>query len=209
MLNIKTPDIDLSFNIIVTIHPKAFWTSESNNKSTHTELKRLYLEYNNIKYIKSGTFDPLINLEKLYLYRNQFSNIDNALILNLNKLIHFDISYNKLTKLPIKWLPNSLQRLFIEGNAIEYMSIDTFEGAFNLIYIAFSTNNIIIEYNTFSNHTKLNDIRVHPLIFEMCTCKYIWYLNTISDSAVCDNNNNKHGIIRDYLKEECKAQLTG
>ena len=103
----------MRYNKIVTLHPKAFWISESNNKTTHTELKRLALDNNNINYIKSGTFDPLINLEKLYLFNNKLSNIDNTFIVNLNKLVIFSINNNKLTQLPTKWLPNSLQRLGI------------------------------------------------------------------------------------------------
>ena len=203
LLNIKTFAIDLSNNKIVTIHPKAFWRSESNNKTTHTALKYLYLNNNNIKYIKSGTFDPLINLEELYLYINKITNIDNTFIVNLNKLKYFSIGNNELTQLPTKWLPNSLQYLYIEGNAIEYMSIDTFEGAFNLNLICLSPININIEYNTFSNLTKLTYIKVDPDDLE-CTCKYLWYLNTKSNNKVCENSNNKYASIREYLKEECK-----
>ena len=83
------------------------------------------------------------------------------------------------------------------------MSIDTFEGAFNLNRIRLSPNNINIEYNTFSNLTKLTYIGVfhNDLI---CTCKYIWYLNTKSNSKVCENSNNKYASIREYLNEECK-----
>ena len=204
LLNIKTEYLGLSDNKIVTIHPKAFWTSESNNKTAHTTLKHLNLNDNNIKYIKSGTFDPLINLEELYLYRNQLSNIDSTFIVNVNKLTHFDIESNELTQLPTKWLPNSLQYLGIAINAIEYMSIDTFEGAFNLNTIWLSPHNITIEYNTFSNLTKLTTIELYTSDLEICTCKYIWYLNTKSNSKVCENSNNKYASIREYLKEECK-----
>ena len=204
LLNIKTFDLDLSVNKIVTIHPKAFWISESNNKTTHTELTSLFLYNNKIKYIKSGTFDPLINLEKLYLNSNKLSNLDNRFIVNLNKLVFFRIDNNKLTQLPTKWLPNSLQRLGINGNVIEYMSIDTFEGALNLNMIRLSPNNVNIEYNTFSNLTKLTTIEVATDDLEICTCKYIWYLNTKSYNKVCDNSNNNYASIREYLKEECK-----
>ena len=145
----------------------------------------------------------MINLENLYLYNNKLSNIDNTFIVNLNKLIHFDIGNNELTQLPTKWLPNSLQNLDIYGNTIEYMSIDTFEGAFNLNNIWLSPNNITIEYNTFINLTKITSIVVYPSDLE-CTCKYIWYLNTKSNNKVCDNSNNKYASIREYLKEECK-----
>ena len=204
LLNIKTLVLFLNSNKIVTIYPKVFWTSESNNKTTHTELTSLVLYNNNIKYIKSGTFDPLINLEKLYLNSNKLSNLDNRFIVNLNKLTHFDIGNNELTQLPTKWLPNSLQYLIINGNAIEYLSIGTFEGAFNLNMIRLSPTNINIEYNTFSNLTKLTYIKVATDDLEISTCKYIWYLNTKSYSKVCDNSNNKYASIREYLKEECK-----
>ena len=209
LLNIKTVLLDLSYNKIVTIHPKAFWTSESNNTTTHTKLKRLYLSKNNIKYIKSGTFDPLINLEELYLYANKINYIDNTFIANLYKLIHFNINNNDLTQLPTKWLPNSLQYLYIRGNAIEVLSSKTFEGAPNLNMITLSLTNLNIEYNTFRNLTKLRQLIVDISDLEICTCKYIWYLNIKSNSRVCKYINNKYASIKEYLKEECKKQLTG
>ena len=209
LLNIKTLELTLSDNKIVTIHPKAFWTSESNNTTPHTELKRLNLNNNNIKYIKSSTFDPLINLEHLALNNNKLRNIDNAFIVNLNKLDNFDIGNNELTHLPSKWLPTSLQSISISGNSIEYVSINTFEGAFNLSWINISPTNINIEFNSFSNLTKLTVIRVYTNDLEICTCKYIWYLNTKSKSTVCNNSNDKYASIREYLTEECKTQLSG
>ena len=209
LLNIKTFYLVLNGNKIVTIHPKAFWTSESNNTTTHTELKSLYLSKNNIKYIKSGTFDPLINLEELYLYANKINYIDNTFIANLYKLIHFNINNNELTQLPTKWLPNSLQYLYIRGNAIEVLSSKTFEGAPNLHRIWLSLTNLNIEYTTFRYLTKLKYINLYNRDLEICTCKYIWYLNIKSNNKVCDNSNNKYASIREYLKEECKEQLIG
>ena len=84
------------------------------------------------------------------------------------------------------------------------MYIGTFEGAFNLNEIIVSLNSITIEYNTFSNLTNLTYINRYLFNSDMCTCKYLWYLNTKCDDAVCDNSNNKYASIRDYLKEECK-----
>ena len=208
LLNIKTVSLDLGGNEIVTIHSKAFWTSESNNKTTHTELKYLYLYNNNIKYIKSGTFDPLINLEKLHVYNNKISNIDNTFIVNLNKLEYFRIDNNELTQLPTKWLPNNLIYLDISANSIEYVSINTFEGVFNLSEIWLSPNTITIENNTFINHTKLT-IGVNTLHLYICTCKYIWFLNTKNNSIVCDNSKNNYTSTREYLTEECKDYIPG
>ena len=87
------------------------------------------------------------------------------------------------------------------------MSSNTFEGAYNVIAIGVSLNNITIEYNTFNELTKLTYIDVYPRKF--CTCKYIWYLNTKSNSEVCDNSNNKYASMREYLKEECKEYIAG
>ena len=207
-MNIKTDRLYIDNNYISTIHPKAFWTSESNNTTIHTELKWLYLHNNKMKYIQSGTFDPLINVLLLTMYNNKISNIDNKLIVNVNKLSEFNIANNELTQLPTKWLPYNLQFLYIERNAIKCISINTFEGAFNLLMIALSVNSMTIEYNTFSNLTKLSNIQLYRNL-DTCTCKYIWYLNTKSNNTVCDNSNNKYASIREYLKEECKERIAG
>ena len=54
--------LKLSINKIETIHLKAFWSSSQDNRTSHTRLEYLDLTTNKIEYIKSGTFDPLINL---------------------------------------------------------------------------------------------------------------------------------------------------
>ena len=211
LLNIKTVYIYLGDNKIVTIHPKAFWSSESNNKTKHTELKKIVLLRNTIKFIESGTFDPLINLEYLSLQRNNIINIDNKFIINLNKLKLIKMYNNDLTQLPTKWLPNNLETLYISGNSIGYLSIDTFEGAHNLNTFRMTIINITIEYNTFSKLTKLTTITVIPRNSEMCSCKYIWVINTIMNdtSTLCNNSNTNYTSIREYLKEECKDHIPG
>ena len=141
-MNFKTINLDLRYNIIEQIHPKAFWTNDKNSTTTQTKLKCLYLGNNYIKFIKSGTFDPLLNLERLNLNYNMLSNMDNIFIVNINKLEHFHVEHNNLTQLPTKWLPKSLQMLSIHGNTIAYLSIDTFEGALTLYDIKLSLNNI-------------------------------------------------------------------
>ena len=51
LLGIKTKTLLLDHNKIVTIHSKAFWSSASNNKTTHTELTGVMLTDNKLKYI--------------------------------------------------------------------------------------------------------------------------------------------------------------
>ena len=208
-MNIKTVELNLCFNKIATIHPKAFWTSRSDSTTTHTKLKQLYLYNNKIQYIESGTFDPLINLENLYLYNNMLRNIDNTIIINLNKLQYLYIENNELTRLPTKWLPTSLRYIDISGNAIAYLSSDTFDGASNLHGLKVSLNNMTIEYRTFGTLPKLTTIEVDPYDLHTCTCNYIWYLRTRSDSVVCDNSDNNHISTREYLREECREHIPG
>ena len=174
LFNTKTFYIHCGDNKIITIHSKAFWTSESNDKTKHTELKKLILHRNQIKFIVSGTFDSLINLEYLSLQRNNLINIDYLLIVNLNNLKLFDIYNNDLTKLPTKWLPNNLEGLYISGNEIEYLSLNTFEGALNVNTLEMTIHNITIEYNTFIKLTKLTTITIYPHNSQMCSCKYIY-----------------------------------
>ena len=207
LLNFKTVNLDLRYNIIKQIHPKAFWTNATNSTTSQTKLKCLYLGNNDITYVKSGTFDPLINLERLNLNYNRLSNIDNTFIVNIHKLEHFHIEHNYLTQLPTKWLPSNIQSLSINGNTIEYLSIDTFEGAIKLYEITLSLNNTTMEYNTFSNLSKLTNIVVYPR--GICTCKYLWYLNTKSNDTVCEINTTKHASVREYIKEECQPQAPG
>ena len=48
-----------------------------------------------------------------------------------------------------------------------------------------SLHNITLDYNTFTDLSKLTDILIrhngNPNI-KACTCDYIWYLNTVSNS---------------------------
>ena len=211
-MNTKTYNLYLSYNKIETIHPKAFWTSESNNKTIHNELKYISLVHNKIIYVTSGTFDPLINLETILLFKNILNNINNKLIIHLNKLKTFDLYFNKLTHLPTKWLPISIEYIDISKNAIEYLSMDTFEGAFNLNKFEMTIQNMNIEYDTFSKLTKLKTLMVYPRNSGICTCTYIWYINTyINDNngTLCNTNKTGYANIREYLKDKCKEHIPG
>ena len=208
-MNIKIHGLHIHKGHLETIHPKAFWTSQSNKLTSHTELKLLNLNDNKIKYITRETFDPLINLETLDLRGNKLSYIDNNFIIHFNKLKYFYIGYNELTQLPTRWLPSSLEHLDISENKIYYLYFNTFEGALNLNKLSLSLNNITIEYNTFSKLSKLTNIEVYPSELEICTCKYIWYINSKINTRVCDNSNNNYTRTREYLKEECNENILG
>ena len=197
--------LTLSFNKIETIHPKAFWSSSLNSRTSHNRLEYLNLRNNNIDYIKSGTFDPLFNLNRIILWTNNITMIEQKLFLNILKIRYIDISNNKLTNLPIKWLPNYLTRLDIEDNYLKRLTRETFYGAINLAQLFLSSpRNIVIDYDTFNNLYKLTDIIIRHddnLVYKVCNCDYIWYLKTNSNSKVCTTEDNE---IRKYLEENCE-----
>ena len=204
LINTNMQFLFLNFNKIDTIHPKAFWSSSLDNITSHTRLTELYLYNNNINYIKSGTFDPLFNLTTIILLNNKITIIEQKLFLNIPKINKIDISYNKLTNLPIKWLPHSLTTIDIKGNDINRLTRETFQGAINLVRLWLSPHNITIDYNTFSDLFKLTDIVTSLIVnidIKACNCGYIWYLKTISNSKVCSTKDND---IRKYLEDNCK-----
>ena len=205
LMNTNMIYLTLSFNKIETIHPKAFWSSSLNSRTSHNRLEHIYLDNNNIDYIKSGTFDPLFNLKAITLKANKITKIEQKLFINIPKLKHIDISYNILTNLPTRWLPYSLTSLDIEGNNINILTRDTFHGAINLVELWLSPFNINIDYHTFTDLSKLTDIIIYKYIVTInaCNCDYIWYLKTNSNSKVCSIEDYD---IRTYLEDTCKIQ---
>ena len=203
LVNINMKHLKLNINKIETIHPKAFWSSSLNNKTSHTRLEDLDLSNNKIEYIESGTFDPLINLIEINLRNNKIAKIEQNLFLKIAKLNHIFISTNKLTNLPTTWLPSTLTTLYIEYNNITRLSNETFHGAINLSKLVLSTHNIIIDTNTFTHLSKHTEIIVKQnknVGIQACNCDYIWYLNITSNSKVCSTEDNK---IRNYLRYNC------
>ena len=203
LVNTNMIFLSIHFNKIETIHPKAFWSSSLDNTTSHTRLEHLYIDNNNINYIESGTFDPLINLTGIYIQNNKITNIEKKLFINIPKIKYIDISNNTLTNLPTRWLPSTLFIIAIANNDIERLTRETFQGAINLVKLWLSPHNITIDYNTFTNFSKLNyiDIKYNGTNFvKACTCDYIWYLNTISNSTVCLTEDND---IRKYLENNC------
>ena len=204
LVNTNMKYLVLSYNKIQTIHQKAFWSSSINSRTSHTRLEYLNFRNNDIDYIKSGTFNPLFNLTKIIIWNNKITNIEQKLFLNIPKIRYIDISSNKLTNLPINWLPSSLTRIDIEYNDIKKLTRETFQGASNLVKLYFSApHNIIIDYNTFTDLSKLTDIVIRytsNVDIKTCNCDYIWYLKTISHSKVCLTGDND---IRKYLEDNC------
>ena len=201
LVNTNMINLHIIHTRIKTIHSKAFWSSSQDNRTSHTRLEHLDLTTNKIEYIKSGTFDPLINLIGIYLNNNKLAKIEQNLFLKIPKLKLIAITNNKLTNLPIKWLPSTLTTLYIQDNNIMRLTSETFHGAINLNELWLSTYNIIKDYNTFTDVSNLTSIRQNRRVgIKACNCDYIWYLNTNSKSKVCSTENNE---IRKYLEDNC------
>ena len=209
LANVSTKELFIRNNTIRTISAKAFWTGESNNETTHTELKELHITDNRIEYLTDGTFDPLINLEVLFLSRNRLRSLGSEIVINLSTLVNFGFSENELTALPVDWLPESLERLSFTGNRIGHLSRETFRGAPDLNSVALDPKEMTIEFDTFASFSKLNTVYLWQA--GPCTCNYVWLLNTKDENAYtsCSYNKEKYASVKEYLLEECTKYIPG
>ena len=66
-------------------------------------LRQIDLSYNQISSLSTGIFNYVPNLESLYLSNNGLTTLDGTGIGVFSKIINFDISYNKISKLPAEF----------------------------------------------------------------------------------------------------------
>nr|XP_046261101.1 toll-like receptor 8 [Scatophagus argus] len=99
----------------------------------------LDLNNNKIKSLHNGSFAGLLNVTHLWLSKNCYSwnpcetsvTIMDDSFAVMTKLLTLGLSFNNLTQVP-KGLPQSLRRLELASNKIQYISEDDFYGVQNL-----------------------------------------------------------------------------
>ena len=193
---------------IETIDAKAFWSSETNSTTVHSKLRALVLCYNNsIRHIAGGTFDPLISLSNLNLDMNRITHFDRTAFVNLPKLEYLHLSYNRLTTLPVRWIPKKLRTLTLYVNPLKRLMSANFAGDINLNELCLSLRNVSVDDDAFSALANLKIITVIDRVD--CSCAHTWYLNTVSDNAVCYNRNTGYPDIRAFLNGECVPPVPG
>ncbi|XP_071383905.1 TLR4 interactor with leucine rich repeats [Centroberyx affinis] len=118
--------LNLQYNQIQTIHPKAF--------EKLSKLEELYLGHNLLPTIPTGTLQPLKKLTILYSNNNDIKKITPELFANLDSLV----------------------KLRLDGNAIELLQDSVFKSLTNLHYLHLESNQLQhIHRNAFSKLTNL------------------------------------------------------
>ncbi|XP_062291870.1 TLR4 interactor with leucine rich repeats [Scomber scombrus] len=118
--------LNLQYNQIQTVHPKAF--------EKLSKLEELYLGHNLLSTIPSGTLQPLKKLTILYGNNNDIKKITPGLFANLDNLV----------------------KLRMDGNAIEVLQDSVFKSLTSLHYLHLESNQLHhIHRNAFSKLTNL------------------------------------------------------
>uniref|UniRef100_A0A8C1IKN4 Toll-like receptor 21 n=1 Tax=Cyprinus carpio TaxID=7962 RepID=A0A8C1IKN4_CYPCA len=115
----KLQTLNLSWNYISSLHRDVF--------SDLHHLTKLLLGNNNLTNIDMFLFSNLTNLRIIDLRRNHLKNFSALVesISNLSRLIHLDLSFNKLTTLHHSTrLPNSLAKLILSNNNLHKLGCD-------------------------------------------------------------------------------------
>ena len=200
--HVRTRALLLANNLIQSVHPKAFWRSQYDNRTLLAQLETIHLSRNRITHIRGGTFDPLTGLTVLNLSRNRLSSVAAGLVVHLNRLLFLHLSDNRFTELPADWLPDKLTTLDISDNLIVRLNSSNFERAPELQRLTFSPNLTSIEFWTFTNKSRL--MLFHVLPDDMpCNCGFTWFLRTRSLVHVCDIAPLGFRKIRRYLYDVC------
>lgn len=145
----------------------------------------LYLDYNTITFIESGSFSENHDLKHLWINSNQLTTLPSNLLANQTKLQDLDLTENNLVDLPsnifssltnlqelylydneirsirTEWFDTleSLKFLFINENQIEEFPVNAFKGLKNLEVFGFDDNNLrVIHSESFGIHPKLEVI---------------------------------------------------
>ncbi|XP_003247022.1 podocan [Acyrthosiphon pisum] len=104
-------------------------------------LGSLILSGNAIKAVNSGDLDGFPLLHLLNISANRITMVEDDAFGRLDLLIVLDLSNNLLETVP-KSLPGSLEKLNLEGNRIQNLSVEDFEGCKRLKQLNVRKNNI-------------------------------------------------------------------
>uniref|UniRef100_A0A8D0GD74 TLR4 interactor with leucine rich repeats n=1 Tax=Sphenodon punctatus TaxID=8508 RepID=A0A8D0GD74_SPHPU len=126
--------LDLQYNRIRTLHPKAF--------ERLLRLEELYLGNNLLVELAPGTLSPLAKLRILYVNANEISHLSAVSFAGLGSLVKLRLDGNALGSLgesTFSGLSNLLY-LHLEANRIRWLSLGSFAGLAKLRFLDLSGN---------------------------------------------------------------------
>ncbi|XP_053121629.1 LOW QUALITY PROTEIN: TLR4 interactor with leucine rich repeats [Hemicordylus capensis] len=126
--------LDLQYNRIRTLHPKAF--------ERLARLEELYLGNNLLTALAPGTLRPLVKLRILYVNANEINYLNSVSFAGLSSLVKLRLDGNALGSLgdaTFSGLTNLLY-LHLEANRIRWLSRNAFAGLGKLRFLDLSGN---------------------------------------------------------------------
>ena len=114
--------LDLSSNIIDTIHPEAF--------VGFSELETIDLSHNRLSTISPQVLSPLVDLRTLRMRYNRFRYVNDKTFAGITSLTHLDMAGNDLTRVPSNALHplTRLKVLNLRNNKIKKVHAYAFDG---------------------------------------------------------------------------------
>lgn len=126
--------LNLQYNQIQTIHPKAF--------EKLSKLEELYLGHNLLSNIPAGTLQPLKKLTILYGNNNNIQKITPELFANLDTLVKLRLDGNSIEVLQDSVFKSltSLHYLHLESNSLQHIHRNAFSKLTNLRFLNLAHN---------------------------------------------------------------------
>ncbi|XP_070703069.1 TLR4 interactor with leucine rich repeats [Pempheris klunzingeri] len=126
--------LNLQYNQIQTIHPKAF--------EKLSKLEELYLGHNLLSNIPAGTLQPLKKLTILYGNNNDIKKITPELFANLDNLVKLRLDGNSIEALQDSVFKSltSLHYLHLESNKLQHIHRNAFSKLTNLRFLNLAHN---------------------------------------------------------------------
>jgi Leucine-rich repeat (LRR) protein len=127
----------MSNNVITSFHPDTL--------QMVSELRKLDLSWNAMKYIQPQTFNTNAHLTFVDISQNRISDIDPRMFLQNPNITEFRIQHNKLDFIndePILLAP-SLKYLYLDFCNINYLPVKAFQKVANLKKLSLSNNKLV------------------------------------------------------------------
>ncbi len=110
-----------------------------------TELRNLFLSYNNVQYLSLQTFSHLSSLQQLLLDNNSLNNMSARIFRSNHQLVYLNASYNMIGSLEDRFLLTSIKCLDFSHNRIDHIRNNTFSFCLKLerLYLQYNSLNHI------------------------------------------------------------------
>ncbi|XP_077447005.1 TLR4 interactor with leucine rich repeats [Stigmatopora argus] len=175
--------LDLQFNQIQSIHPKAF--------EKLSNLEELYLGHNHLLDIQLGTLQPLKKLTVLCGNNNDVSEISPGIFASLDHLVKLRLDGNQIQSLPdsvFQGLDN-LRYLHLESNQIRHIRRNAFSKLANLRFLNLAGNNqsVLRGALAFSHLSALTTLLISENEIQHVGNKVFHHLKRLSKLSLSNN----------------------